>query len=432
MKQARQILLLILLAGAFAFGVWKLFALRFEKGDVYPAYSSLRSDPLGTMVLFESLDRLPNIEPRRDFTAQNRLPDGRQTAYLHLAARSYDWTRLDEKLFDEIESFAIRGGRMVIAFYPEPAKPYRYGVTNSHAGKPQQKSAPPSKKKEADRDEYGPHTVSLKDRWGLALKHVPLARGEDDTYLKAEAENVSELPLPNTLDWHSGLVLTGVDPAWKTIYARGPDSVMVERRWGAGSIVLVTDCYFVSNEALSKDRHAELLAWLVSPARTVYFDEAHLGLVETPGVSGLMRKYHLYWVILAVLVLAVLFIWKTSARFVPPLPPELPPGYVAGKDNTAGFLNLLRRNVPSKELLRLCLDEWAKSIPRKSSHLAARAVKAQELVREDEARRLRDRRPVQTYREICELLKTRTGPTADGNVRAPSAGQGESANNVYE
>ena len=38
----------------FAVGITKLFLLRFEAGDVYPPYSSLRADPLGTMVLYKA------------------------------------------------------------------------------------------------------------------------------------------------------------------------------------------------------------------------------------------------------------------------------------------------------------------------------------------------------------------------------------------
>jgi hypothetical protein len=41
--------------------------------------------------------------------------------------------------------------------------------------------------------------------------------------------------------------------------------------------VLMTDCYCLSNEAMVSDRHPDLLAWLVGTAKTVQFDEAHLG-----------------------------------------------------------------------------------------------------------------------------------------------------------
>ena len=46
--------LLVVLA-AFLFGLLHLFNLRFAAGDVYPPYSSLRSDPVGCRIYYESL-----------------------------------------------------------------------------------------------------------------------------------------------------------------------------------------------------------------------------------------------------------------------------------------------------------------------------------------------------------------------------------------
>ena len=119
MKSKWPVFLLVFATATFALGLWHLFRLRFETGDVYPPYSSLRADPLGTMAFYESLARLPGISVSRDFTEANRLPPPAGTTYLHLAARSHDWDRLPEALFREIEGFVLRGGRLVVAFYPE-------------------------------------------------------------------------------------------------------------------------------------------------------------------------------------------------------------------------------------------------------------------------------------------------------------------------
>ncbi len=78
-------------AAAFFYGLFHLFQLRFELGDIYPEYSSLRTDPLGTMALYESLQKLPGLSVGRDFSAENRLPEGEKTVYLHLAAPWQDW-----------------------------------------------------------------------------------------------------------------------------------------------------------------------------------------------------------------------------------------------------------------------------------------------------------------------------------------------------
>ena len=76
MKKYFPIVILLGCAAAFAFGVVpSCLQLRFEAGDVYPPYSSLRADPLGAMAFYESLGKIPGISVRRDFSASNRLPE---------------------------------------------------------------------------------------------------------------------------------------------------------------------------------------------------------------------------------------------------------------------------------------------------------------------------------------------------------------------
>jgi hypothetical protein len=96
MKRHLPTFLLLACFAGFAFGLVALFRLRFAVGDVYPEYSSLRSDPLGTMAFYESLARMRGLSVRRDFSAADELPEGKQTAYLHLAARTLDWASLPE------------------------------------------------------------------------------------------------------------------------------------------------------------------------------------------------------------------------------------------------------------------------------------------------------------------------------------------------
>ena len=52
----------LFLAAGFVYGVIHLFALRFEAGDVYPEYSSLRADPLGLKGFYDALDELPHMQ----------------------------------------------------------------------------------------------------------------------------------------------------------------------------------------------------------------------------------------------------------------------------------------------------------------------------------------------------------------------------------
>ena len=54
-------------------GVVKLFLLRFQAGDVYPAYSSLRSDPLGSRAFYRSLQNLNKAAVSRNYLRLQNL-----------------------------------------------------------------------------------------------------------------------------------------------------------------------------------------------------------------------------------------------------------------------------------------------------------------------------------------------------------------------
>jgi hypothetical protein len=136
---------------------------------------------------------------------------------------------------------------------------------------------------------------------------------------------------------------------------------MIERAQGSGSIVIATDSYFASNEAMRGERAPELLAWLAGTNRAVIFNETHLGVQEQPGVSTLVRRYKLHGGVVALIALALLFIWKNSASFVPRPADSQIAAPVAGLESSTGFQNLLRRSIAPKDLLQVSLDEWHKA-----------------------------------------------------------------------
>jgi hypothetical protein len=404
MRRHWPTLLLLICAGAFGLGLFQLFRLRYEMGDIYPKYSSLRSDPLGTMVLYESLARMPRLSVRRDFSAENRLPEGKGATYLHLAASRLDWTSLPEELFREIDGFLARGGRLVITLFPEASQPFRFGSGVSKPVPPPSPTKKKSQKSQKEQERLRQRT-SLKERWGVEFNLVPLERGTAGAYLPARVESRMDLLLPERLEWHSGVVLTNLGQSWRTIYARGTNVVMAERQFGAGTVVIATDSYFLSNEAMSKDRHSDLLGWVIGPGQRVFFDEAHLGVVESPGVATLMRKYRLHGLAAGLVLLAGLFIWKNSTSLAPPYTDERGQGLVAGKEAAAGFVNLLRRNISRREVLRVCFEEWTQSLAHSGSHSIARVDQAQAVIEAENARAQGDRDPVRAYREICGVLK---------------------------
>jgi hypothetical protein len=399
-------ILLLGCAMGLALGVWALFRLRFEVGDVYPEYSSLRADPLGTMALYESLEKLPGRTVRRDYSSENQLPEGAAGTYLHLAANRQSWQWLPPELIGQVQRFTARGGRLVLTFLPEEV-PLRV-VTGARTSVPRPPTAKgtnaPATKTQKKMAKETPlaGTVSLKDKLGVDIRVLP---GTNELPLLAEL--TSDLDLPERLAWHSQLCFQNLDPAWKVVYSHGTNAVVIERKLGAGSIVMCSDSYFLSNEALARERHPDLLAWVIGPAQVTWFDEAHLGVMESSGVATLMRQYRLQWPVAALVFLALLFVWKNSSPLGGRPDVTESPDSVEGKEAGAGFVNLLRRNIPKRELVKVCFEEWTKSLGLHGRHTLSRVDAAQAVIEQDVQRARVDHDPVRVYNEICRALKAR-------------------------
>lgn len=425
MKRYLPAVILFSCAALFLFGVVQLFELRFEAGDVYPPYSTLRADPLGAMAFYESLGKMPGMTVRRDFSISNRLPDDPGTTYVHLASEGYQWDDLPDDMFQNIKNFVSAGGRLVITYFPQTEPPFRFfeGNTNSLAStatnvpatnmsstnapatnqppakvKPQQKQKKPA----AGTVDW----VNLEDKWGFheSFKELPQ---DDGTYQPVTVFNQSIPGLPHALAWHSGLVFTNCDRQWRVVYARGQDPVLLERKFGRGSVVLASDSYFASNEALTRDRHADLLTWLVGANRQVTFDEAHFGITQTGGVATLMREYRLHGLAGGLLLLAILFIWKNSTSLAPPLPEATADTAIAGKDSAAGLVNLLRRNLSPRDILNVNFAEWKKSAAPGGRVATRRQREAEMAYLAECSRPAMEQDPVAAYRKISETLGTR-------------------------
>jgi len=158
---------------------------------------------------------------------------------------------------------------------------------------------------------------------------------------------------------------------------------------------------------MRKDRHADLLAWLFGSSRNVIFDEAHLGVAEAPGVATLIRKYHLQWFIAGLILLAGLFIWKNTVSLVPPHAENNAQDYVAGKDSASGFDNLLRRSIPTRDLLAVCFGEWKKSAAQTGKYSSVRIQQAEAAFHAENRLVEKDRDPVRAYQTISRTV----GPT---------------------
>jgi hypothetical protein len=405
------IFLALLLAG-FGLGVVRLFQLRFSAGDIYPPYSSLRADPLGARAFYESLRELPGLAPRRFYQDSSKLQGGPNRALFLFGTDPEALGEMPGSDYTVLRGFLFSGGRIVISLLPdeglETASEPGGSLTNSPA-KTRSKSKPPPRD-DSQAEEASEKIVSFFDTNRLRLEKMGffIANADANRARLAETSN-APAGLPAAISWHSAAYFSGMDTNWRTVYQFRDHPVVIERSFGSGSLVLSTDSYFVSNEALRNERHASLLAWLVGDRREVLFDETHLGVEENPGMSALWRQYHLQGVLLGLLLVAGLFVWKNSVSLVPPPPDEPVPGrgdWVAGRESMAGFASLLRRSIPPSEIFDVCVAEWKAACAR-NPRVAARLPAVERIIAGERSRPPRARQPVQSWQAIQRVLTER-------------------------
>ncbi len=390
--------IMALLLLIFVVGVARLFILRFESGDVYPAYSSLRSDPLGTRALYESLENIDSVMVGRNYRPLESLEfePGTTFFYFGSAASDNDW--VPEKLVKIFDRLTQSGGRLVLTFLP---------VTKSNS------AAPPRENSESQRVEGGRGSkdsgpdklVSIKKHWGIGLafkENLPL---KDDKHLAIEATS-TRTDLPPVISWHTNLYFDLFENVWQPLYSYEGLPLIVERSYGKGSILLCADSFFISNEALWSERHPQLLVWLIGGNSKIIFDETHFGIYKQPSVAQLLRHYRFHWFFAALVVLALLFIWKSTSYFVPPPQDDVLAGadVVSEKDYTQGLIALLRRNIAGSQVLQVCAREWEQTFKKNPRIRAAAFEHVKGIIETESNASRKSKDPVPGYQKICKVI----------------------------
>jgi hypothetical protein len=389
---------------SFAYGLYRLFALRFSGGDVFPPYSSLRADPLGSRAFFEGLQLLPRPRVRRLVEPLWTLRSATNTTLLVLGADAVTFHESSDAEVADLDAVLKLGGRIVVALEPVNEEPFAARIRQPTPGTTPPKTKP-GRRPPGARGLSNPHEVSLRTRWGFDVAYDKLELDDQKVAKPVIVTRTNGTPaLPESLRWHTATVFTHLDDVWHPIYLRDDKPVLIERRMGAGSIVLSSDSFFISNEALRTERHPTLLAWLVGSADQVVFDEVHLGVTVDPGIATLARRYRLHGVFAALILLAGLYVWKSASPFVPAVGDSLQTaGAVAGRDASSGFVNLLRRGVPARQLLDTCFEEWRQHPPAGGPSMERKLSR----IEEAHAAAVAASDPVGGYRQITQILSER-------------------------
>ncbi len=211
------------------------------------------------------------------------------------------WDEIEQKTITQYESLVANGGRLVFGFLPvrKPSKKLEYPL--------------------------------LMDRWQVGFRYLSDNEG---------GETASGIPRDSAMYFQP-------DESWTVDLKEEDVPVVIERKFGAGTIVLVAQSYPLSNEGLRETRDAKEIAGLLGPARRILFDENHFGIEESGSVTTLMRKYHLEPAIAVLLVVAFLFLWRSASSLLPPRNSGDEEA-VTGRDSQEGLVSLLERSLPQK------------------------------------------------------------------------------------
>lgn len=348
MNARKAALAVAILGGVFGWGVIRLFNRQFAAGELFPEFSSLRTDRMGTKLVHDSLGKLDGITVERNFLPFEFLP--RDGAALLLVGLDPLRVNRDAELLRTVEAVATRGNRVVMALHVDPDNRLWTQKDFDQADGP--KSGPPP----------------LRTKWKV--------------FLRFDAER---------------RVRIGGAEGWKVLESEDTGVLTIERDFGKGSVVLMAESAdFTNRSAVGLDR-LQAVSAAVGVYRRIVFDEQHLGVAESGSIVGMARQFRLTGLALGLALCAAVFIWRNASAF----PPAVGRGAdcFSGRTSHAGLLTLLKRHIAPAELTAVCWREWLTT----NGRLASPELRGQvETILAGAAGR-----PVAAAREIQTLLHTK-------------------------
>jgi hypothetical protein len=284
----------VALAALLLAGLVALFNVDFAGGSVYPEYSTMRADPSGAKLLFDSLARLPGVSVVRNFLPLQNLSANTSTVVL---------LGLTEPDLEVIEKLA-RGGDRVVAALLESWAP---------------------ETKESD---------EIFKKW-----HVRIA-------VDSKNEQSSHLYFSEAAGW----IPVRRDAEQLIAIERPSGKGMV--------VLLAGSVDFSNQSSVEQDRLSQVTAALGGNTRIVFDEShlgiaesgSVMGLARRFRLMGMAAG-------LAICA-ALFIWRNASSFPPPEPVQKGSAAPLGGRTSASGLLTLLRKNVSSRELMAACWQEW--------------------------------------------------------------------------
>ncbi|MCC5843344.1 MAG: hypothetical protein JJU05_03745 [Verrucomicrobia bacterium] len=342
----------LLILAAFVWGVFWAFGLQFRGGMTYPPGSTLRADPRGAMILFESLEALPGLRSRRLLDLLHRLEPEPGEVTLVVLNANRDLVR-----YKPLVEFVEAGGRVVL----QPR------------AQSERRRRDEKEENEEDKDSARPvRELEDEDKW-IALDKS-LARHLTVRGRRAGADGVAVRTFPDEgapawVDWSSGRVFEpgGNREDVRVLYATPEGAVVLGVAEGDGEWLLLADAAPLLNQAMFFEPQTEWLLWALGGRDEVVFWEYPMGIRQPRGIMTLIRQYRLTPLLGVMILVFLLWVWRGALPLLPVLPESEEPERRA-QSRLDGLRDLLKRYVPAESILTRCLEEWRADLPRAAAN----------------------------------------------------------------
>ena len=371
----------LLAAGIFAavFSILLLMAHQNES-KTSDMGSSLREDPYGASLLFDSYARAGyQVRRGQDKDSLSDQDASRTTAFFIGGYSLDDWTKKDGKLQagakfrERLEDFLARGGRAVLV---EP----RWEL------KSQSQGWEVANKWNLDPHEHTPSSVSPD------LRAMP--PDSEMLYLTADAPSLQ------------------IDAQWTVLYggAMGADAkpdtpqrvFMAMRRVRNGELIAASQESFLLNESIKTHPDPVLLDFLVGGRPIIWVDETLHGLHQDEGVLWLLQRYRLQTALLLFWVTLLALLWSMSGDLVR-RPARNPSTQIIRYGEVAGVAarRLLQRSVAKEHVVAECWEQFRRCWPQDAQAISADPVWGERL------RTALAQPPLAGYKELAQLIAER-------------------------
>ena len=380
----------LLAAGIFAavFAILLLMAHENESNTIDMG-SSLREDPWGTRLLFDSYARAGyQVNRSQDEDSLSDQSASTTTAFFIGGFSSGDWKmeqgklQVGEKFRRRLENFLARGGRVVLV-------------------------APTGKLK------------SESQGWEVEIQWYQTPHQSGPTWISPNPKTMpagcENMYLSGDAPWLQ------TDAGWTTLYAvqadanekadSGPHVYMAMRRVGNGELIAASQESFLLNEAIKTHPNPALLDFLAGGRPVVWVDETLHGLYQDEGVLWLLHRYRLQAALLLFWATLLILLWSLSGDLMRrPIPDQNARVIRYGEGAGVAAQRLLQRSIAAEHVVAECWEEFRRRSPEDAQAISANPQSGPRL------RAALGQSPLAGYRLLSQLIAERRA-SAKGLVR---------------